>query len=210
VREYFRPNLWPNTPDILPEYLQFGGRPAFITRLILAATLGANYGMYGPAFELCENAPRSPGAEEYLNSEKYEIREWDLNNSWSLRELISRVNAARAENPALHSDWNLRFHNIDNDMLLCYSKATRDLSNVILVVVNLDFNYTHSGWLHLNLNELGLDDNRPYQVHDLLSDSRFLWTGARNYVELNPKSIPAHLFRIRHKIRTEKEFDYFL
>ncbi len=112
LREFLRPNLWPNTPDILPEYLQFGGRPAFITRLVLAATLGASYGIYGPAFELCENRPKHAGSEEYLDSEKYEIRQWDLANPWSLRELIARVNRARRENPALHGDWSLRFHDV--------------------------------------------------------------------------------------------------
>ena len=210
VREFFRPNLWPNTPDILPEYLQFGGRPAFAARLVLAATLSANYGIYGPAFELCDNRPRQPGSEEYLDSEKYQIRKWDLDNPWSLRDLIFQVNQARHENHALHSDRSLRFHDVDNEMLLCYSKTTPDLSNVILVVVNLDPNHTHAGWVNIDLNVLGLDAEHPYQVHELLGDSRYLWTGARNYVELNPQAAPAHLFRIRRKVRTEQDFDYFL
>ena len=127
VREFFRPNLWPNTPDILPEYLQFGGRPAFLTRLVLAATLGANYGIYGPAFELCENQPRAPGSEEYLNSEKYEIKHCDLESPWSLRDLIARVNAARRENPALQSDWSLKFHETDNEMLVCLQQSHHGL-----------------------------------------------------------------------------------
>ncbi|OFW26834.1 MAG: alpha-1,4-glucan--maltose-1-phosphate maltosyltransferase [Acidobacteria bacterium RIFCSPLOWO2_02_FULL_59_13] len=197
VREFFRPNLWPNTPDILPEYLQHGGRPAFITRLALAGTLGANYGLYGPAFELCENQPKEPGSEEYLNSEKYEIKHRDLNASGSLKELIGRLNRARRDNPALQSDWSLRFHSVDNDMLLCYSKSTDDLSNVILAVVSLDFNYTQSGWVQLDLAALGLEPDHPFQVHDLLGDGRYLWQGPRNYVELNPHILPAHLFRIR-------------
>ncbi|MCL5743319.1 MAG: alpha-1,4-glucan--maltose-1-phosphate maltosyltransferase [Acidobacteria bacterium] len=210
VREFFRPNLWPNTPDILPEYLQFGGRPAFIARLVLAATLGASYGIYGPAFELAENRALRPGSEEYLESEKYQLRHWDIDNPWSLRELIARVNRARRENPALQSDWSLRFHDIDNEKLLCYSKTTQDLSNTILVVVNLDPNHTHAGWVNLDLAALGVDGEHPYQVHELLGDSRYLWTGARNYVELNPQVAPAHVFRIRRKIRTERDFDYFL
>jgi starch synthase (maltosyl-transferring) len=210
VREFFRPNLWPNTPDILPEYLQFGGRPAFVARLVLAATLGASYGIYGPAFELSENRAIRPGSEEYLDSEKYQLRHWDLDNPWSLREVIARVNQARRENAALQCDWNLRFHEVDNEKIICYSKTTPDFSNVILVVVNLDPAHTHSGWVTLDLPALGLDGVHPYQVHELLGDSRFLWTGARNYVELNPQSSPAHVLRIRRKVRTERDFDYFL
>ncbi len=210
VREFFRPNLWPNTPDILPEYLQYGGRPAFIARMVLAATLGANYGIYGPAFELFDNQPREHGSEEYFNSEKYEIKQWNLDSAWSLREVIARVNQARRENPALQSDARLTFHDTDNEMLLCYSKTTADLSNAILVAVNLDFNHTHSGWVMLDLGALGLDDVHPYQAHDLIGDNRHLWTGARNYIELNPQVSPAHVFRLRRKIRTERDFDYFL
>ena len=210
VREFFRPNLWPNTPDILPEYLQYGGRPAFIARLVLAATLGANYGIYGPAFELGENRAKQAGSEEYLDSEKYEIRDWRVDDPWSLRDLIARVNQVRRENPALQSDWNLRFHNVDNEQIICYSKSTRDLSDTVLVVVNLDPVHKHSGWVDLDLAALGLDERYPFQVHDLLGDSRHLWTGARNYVELDPQAVPAHLFRIRRKVRTERDFDYFL
>jgi starch synthase (maltosyl-transferring) len=210
VREFFRPNLWPNTPDILPEYLQYGGRPAFIARLVLAATLGANYGIYGPAFELGENRAKQAGSEEYLDSEKYQVRDWRVDDAWSLSELIARVNRVRRENPALQSDWNLRFHDVDNEQLICYSKSTRDLSDTILVVVNLDPVHRHSGWVNLDLASLGLDDGYPYQVHDLLGDSRHLWTGPRNYVELDPQAVPAHLFRIRRKVRTERDFDYFL
>jgi starch synthase (maltosyl-transferring) len=210
VREFFRPNLWPNTPDILPEFLQFGGRPAFLSRIVLAATLGASYGIYGPAFELAENRALRPGSEEYLDSEKYQLRQWDIENPWNLREMIARVNQARRENPALQSDWSLRFHEIDNEKLICYSKATPDYSNVILVVVNLDPHHTHAGWVNLDLAALGVDREHPYQVHELLGDSRYLWTGTRNYVELNPQSAPAHVFRIRRKIRTERDFDYFL
>jgi starch synthase (maltosyl-transferring) len=207
--EFFRPNLWPNTPDILPEYLQNGGRPAFIARLILAATLGANYGIYGPAFELGEDRPRAPGSEEYLNSEKYEIRTWDLDSPDSLKDLIGRVNQIRRENPALHSDRRLRFHPVDNEQLICYSKHTPDFSNVILTVVNLDPHHTHSGWLQLPVSELGLNTEQPYQVHDLLSEARYLWHSPRHYIELNPHVMPAHIFRVRKKLRSEHDFDYF-
>ncbi len=210
VREFFRPALWPNTPDILSEYLQYGGRPAFIARLVLAATLGASYGIYGPAFELVVNQPREPGSEEYLYSEKYEIKHWDLDAPWSLREIIARVNQARRDNAALQSDWRLQFHRIDNDQILCYSKTTPDYSNAVIVVVTLDYTYTQSGWVALDLAALGLDPHHPFQVHDLLTDARYIWHGSHNYVELNPHRLPAHLFRVRRKMRSEQDFDYFL
>ncbi|MEX2262792.1 MAG: alpha-1,4-glucan--maltose-1-phosphate maltosyltransferase [Bryobacteraceae bacterium] len=210
VREFFRPNLWPNTPDILPEYLQFGGRPAFIARLILAATLGASYGIYGPAFELCDNAPREPGSEEYLHSEKYEIRQRNLDDPWSLKDIVTRINRARRENAALQYDHTLRFHDVDNEMLICYSKIAPDGSSAVLVVANLDFNHTHSGWVNLHLDSLGVDHAQPFQVHDLLGEGRFLWQGSRNFVELDPKVSPAHVFRIRRKTKTERDFDYYL
>ncbi|GBD15219.1 Alpha-1,4-glucan:maltose-1-phosphate maltosyltransferase 1 [bacterium HR26] len=210
LREFFRPNLWPNTPDILTEYLQHGGRPAFIARLVLAATLGASYGIYGPAFELCEHVPLAPGSEEYLNSEKYEIRHWDLEAPHSLAPLIARVNRIRRENPALQRDWNLRFHQIDNPELIAYTKTTDDLSNVILTVVNLDPYHTQSGWVTLPLEDLNVDPLHPYQVHDLLSDSRYLWHGPTNYVELDPQILPAHIFRLRRRVRTEQDFEYYL
>ena len=164
VREYFRPNLWPNTPDILTEFLQFGGRPAFMSRLVLAATLGASYGIYGPAFELCENRPLAPGSEEYLESEKYQIRHWDTGSPDSLKGLITCVNRIRKENSALQSDWSLRFHVSDNDHLIVYSKTSDDFSNVIVVVVNLDPYHTQSGWVDLELDALGLDPAQPYQM----------------------------------------------
>lgn len=210
VREYFRPNLWPNTPDILTEYLQMGGRPAFIARLILAATLGSNYGVYGPAFELCESRAREFGSEEYLDSEKYQIRRWDIERSDSLRGIIRRVNRIRRENIALQSDANLVFHEIDSEQLICYSKHTDDLTNIILVVVNLDPHHTHAGWLELPVSSFGLDLHQPYQAHDLLSDSRYLWYGSSNYVEVNPQVAPAQIFKVRRRIRTERDFDYFM
>ncbi len=210
VREYFRPNLWPNTPDILTEYLQMGGPSAFMARLVLAATLGANYGIYGPAFELCENRPKEPGSEEYLDSEKYEIKNWDIMRPDSLRDFIARVNRIRRENPSLHGDWSLRFHPIDNERIICYSKQTEDFSNIIVVVVNLDPHHTQAGWAELPLSDLGIDHRMPYQMHDLLGDGRYLWHGPRNYVELNPGIAPAQILRVRHKTRTERDFDYFM
>ncbi len=210
VREFFRPNLWPNTPDILTEYLQTGGRPAFMTRLILAATLGASYGIYGPAFELQERHPLEPGSEEYLDSEKYEIRRWDLDRPDSLRDLITRVNRIRRENPALHADGSLRFHQVDNDQLICYSKQTPDLANVILTVVNLDPHHSHSGWVELPLADLGIAPEQPYAVWDLLTDTRYLWSGPRNFVLLDPAVLPAHIFLLRRRLRQEQDFEYFL
>jgi len=210
VAEYFRPNLWPNTPDILTEQLQMGGRPVFVTRLVLAATLGASYGIYGPAFELMEHRAVAPGREEYLDSEKYEIRQWDRGRPDSLAELIARVNRIRRENPALQQDRTLRFHDIDNDQLIAYSKRSEDGANTILVVVNLDPHHVQSGWIELPLEELGIDPSSGFQVHDLLGDGRYLWHGPRNFVELSPHVLPAHVFRVRHRVRTEADFEYFL
>jgi starch synthase (maltosyl-transferring) len=210
VREYFRPNLWPNTPDILTEYLQHGGRPAFMVRLVLAATLGASYGIYGPAFELCEHRPRDEGSEEYLDSEKYQLRHWDLDHPESLKDFIARVNRIRHQNPALQSNRVLCFHAVDNPELICYSKSTADRSDTLIVVVNLSPYHPHSGWVELQLDALGLDPGQPYQMHDELSDARYLWHGRRNYVELHPHNVPAHIFRVRHRLRTERDFEYYL
>jgi starch synthase (maltosyl-transferring) len=196
VHEFFRPNFWPNTPDILHESLQRGGRPAFMARLVLAATLGASYGIYGPAYELCENVPRSLGSEEYLNSEKYEIKKRDLYDPASLRPFISRVNAIRKENAALQSNRGLQFHEIDNDQLICYSKRTADNRNIIITIVNLDPVYRQSGFVELPLEDLGLDVRHPYRVADLLSGERYTWQGSRNYVELRPHETPAHILKV--------------
>ena len=210
LQEYFRPHLWPNTPDILTEFLQSGGRPAFMVRLILAATLGASYGIYGPAFEMCENTPIKPGSEEYLNSEKYEIKAYDLNSARSLKAVIARINRIRKENVALQSDRTLRFHGSDNPFLLCYSKVTGNFSNIIIVVVNLDAFHTQSGWIDLDLQTIGIDPNQSFQVEDLLGGGRYLWQGRRNYVELIPETLPAHVLRIRSRTHSERDFDYYL
>ncbi|MBU6409445.1 MAG: DUF3416 domain-containing protein [Verrucomicrobia bacterium] len=208
--EFLRANLWPNTPDILTQFLQTDGPPAFAIRLVLAATLGASYGIYGPAFELCENAAREAGGEEYLDSEKYEMKAWKLDSPHSLEPLIARVNQVRRENPALQSDRGLRFHRTDNPELIAYTKTTDDRANIVLTVVNLSPHYRHSGWLDLPLEELGLEGRRSYQMHDLLTDERYLWKGGRNYVELDPRISPAHIFRLRRYLRTERDFDYFM
>jgi starch synthase (maltosyl-transferring) len=210
IRDFFRPNFWPNTPDILTEYLQTGGRPAFMARLVLAATMASNYGIYGPAFELLEHEPHDPGSEEYLDSEKYEIKSWELGRHDSLRDFIARINRIRAENSALHRTDNLRFHRIDTDALIAYSKRSLDGSNAVLVVVNLDPHHVQAGWIDLDLDALGLAEWESYQVHDLLGGGRYLWNGRRNYVELNPHVVPAHVFRVARRVRTERDFDYFL
>ena len=210
ISDFFRPNLWPNTPDILNEYLQFGGRPASMVRLALAATLGASYGIYGPAFELSDNQPRDPGSEEYLDSEKYQIRHWDLNRGDSLRDYIARINRIRRENPALQRDGNLIFHRIDTEAIIAYSKTDPNHEDVILTIVNLDPHHAQSGWLELNMKALGVEVDVSFQVHDLLSGARFLWKGPRNYIALDPSQGPAHIFRVRRKVRTERDFDYFL
>ena len=198
VREYFRPNLWPSTPDILTEYLQFGGRPAFMIRLVLAATLGANYGIYGPAFELLDALPREPGSEEYLDSEKYEIKHWDRERAESLKELIARINHIRKENPALQSDWSLRFHEVDNEQLICYTKQTEDLSNVIAVVVNLDPHHTQEATVSLDMPQLGLEWHESVPVRDELTGETYHW-GRDNYVRLEPgrPMAPAHVLSVR-------------
>jgi len=196
VKEYFRPNFWPNTPDILPAHLQTGGLPAFRFRLVLATTLCSNYGIYGPAFELGENTPFKPGGEEYLNSEKYEIKQWDLTNPASLKPLITRLNQIRRANPALHSNQRLHFHTTDNPMLICYSKRTLDGSNQILVVVNLDPSLVQAGWVEVDLDALGLAPDVTFEVYDLLADHSYIWRGSRNYVALRPAEAPGHVFRV--------------
>ena len=207
VSDFFRPNVWPNTPDILTEYLQYGGRPAFVQRFILAATLASSYGIYGPAYERFVHQAREHGSEEYLDSEKYEVKHWAPADD-DMSDLITAVNRIRRENPALQQNATLKFHETDNDQLLCFSKTAAE--NVIVVVVNLDIHNTHSGFLDLDLEALQLDADRTYQVHDLLSNARYTWHGPRNYVQTNPHVIPAHIFRIRRRVRTERDFEYFL
>jgi starch synthase (maltosyl-transferring) len=206
---YYRPNVWPNTPDILPETLQTGLRPVFSARLVLAATLGANYGIYGPTYELLESAPRESGSEEYRDSEKYQLRHWRVGSADSLWSMAARMNRIRRENPALQSDRGLHFCAIDNDLLIAYLKIDASSGNVILTVVNLDPHQPQHGWVDLDVSALRLDAEQPYQVHDLLSEQRYIWRGRYNYVLLDPQRQPAHVFRLRRRLRSERDFDYY-
>jgi len=193
-REYFRPNCWPNTPDILPYHLQNAPLAMFRLRLLLAATLAANYGIYGPAYELGENRPRETTSEEYLDSEKYEIKHWDRARADSLAPFVAKVNAIRNSHPALQSDWSLAFHETDNEQLMCYSKVAG--ADRILVAANLDPHRAQAGWVTLDLEALGLARDAPFTVVDLLTGDRFPWRGARNFVMLDPARAPAHVFAI--------------
>jgi starch synthase (maltosyl-transferring) len=208
VREYLRPNLFANTPDILNEYLQHGGPAAFRVRLILAATLGASYGIYGPPFENCVGTPVKPGSEEYLDSEKYQLRHWDWSAPNPVYDLIARMNQVRRQNPALQSDHRLRFYPTDNDRLLFYGKTTPDLSNAILVAVNLDPHHTQSGWVRVPVEEVGLRPHSSYEVQDLLTGVYYLWHGETNFVSLDPGAT-AHVFRLWPRGRTERDSEHF-
>jgi starch synthase (maltosyl-transferring) len=208
VSEYLRPNFFANTPDILPEYLQFGGRAAFIARLVLAATLSSCYGIYS-GYELTENEP-VPGTEEYLNSEKFEIKPRDWNKQGNIRAFITRINSIRRNNAALASNRRLAFYPVDNEQLLFYGKSTPDLTNIILVAVNLDPHHVQDGRLEVPIEEFAIEENEVYQVHELLFDNRYLWQGRRNYVRLDPAASPAQIFLLRRRLRTERDFDYFM
>ena len=197
VREFFRPNHWPNTPDILTEYLQAGGPAVFSIRLLLAATLGANYGIYGPAFELLESQPVRQGSEEYLDSEKYQIRHWDLERGDSLRPLITKINSIRNENAALQSDWTTEFYETENDRLIAYSKQSVDGSNLLVTVVNLDPGGWQAGFVTLPLERLGIAQDGWYEVEDLLTGEHYWWKGPRNYVALHPSKQAGHILRVK-------------
>jgi starch synthase (maltosyl-transferring) len=209
VGEYLRPNFWPNTPDILPQYLQYGGRPAFIIRLILAATLSASYGIYGPAYELCVNEALD-AKEEYLNSEKYEIKNWDWDARGNLREVIERINRIRRQNPSLQSIRNIELCPVDNEALLGYVKTTEDQSNVTVTIVNIDPRHRQAGWIRLPLEEMGVDPRRPFLAHDLLTNEKYIWQGEANYIELDPQVMPGHILRVYRRMRRETDFDYFM
>ncbi len=199
VSDFFHPNAWPNTPDILTGPMQYGSRAVFITRLVLAATLSASYGIYGPPFELMENVPREKGSEEYLDSEKYVVKHWDIDRPDSLRSIVARVNAIRRENPALQSDARLRFHRIANGRLIAYSKATEDNQNIILCVVNLDPAATRAGHLTLPIADWGIPASEPYEVSELLSGAACTWQGNSAFVELDPGTAPAQIFRLHRQ-----------
>jgi starch synthase (maltosyl-transferring) len=211
VASFFRPNFWPNTPDILPEHLQHGGRGAFMGRLVLAATLSSSYGIYGPAYELMEHVAR-PGSEEYMDNEKYELKSWNIDRQDSLCHFITRINQIRRQHPALHRNDSLRFHHTDNDWILCYSKrspepageiAGKDDSggDRILVAIDLDWQSTQATGVRLDLDALGLDPDAPFEVHDLLTGSRYTWQGSRAYVELAPHIVPAHIFHVTQPMK---------
>ena len=236
ISDFFTPNLWPNTPDILHASLQTGGRAAFQQRLILAATLAASYGIYGPAFELGEHIPIRTGSEEYLHSEKYEIRRWDRRDPNSLAPLITLLNQIRRTNPALQSDLSLHFHPVDNPQIIAYSKSApatpapnspdachpersaqsgspasslagvkqRGVEgpassptppNTILVVVNLDPHYEQSGWIDLDLKQLGIAHDEAFDLEDLLTGIHYQWHDRSNFVVLHPTAT-AHIFRL--------------
>jgi len=198
-KTYFRPNVWPNTPDILHEQFHHAGRPTFALRLLLAATLSPSYGIYGPAYELMENRPREPHSEEYLDSEKYQLRHWgdlNLHRADSLAGFIAQVNQIRRAHPALQSMDRLTFHDTDNGQLLAYDRQSNDGIDLIIVVVNLDPLYTQSGWLQLDPTALGLPADEPFEVHDLLSGRHFTWQGQRHYVILDPTITPGHVLHV--------------
>jgi len=192
VREYLRPNLFVNTPDILHAYLQEGGRPAFEARLILAATLGASYGIYS-GFELCENRA-VPGTEEYADSEKYQFRRWDWNRPGHIKELIACVNAIRHQNRALHLDATLRFHATDNPQIIAYSKTSPDRSNVVFVAVNLDPHRMQHGWV--SAGPLVSAPDRVYTARDLIDDAVYTWRGEWNYVRFDPGVRQGHILKL--------------
>lgn len=194
-RNYFRPNFWPNTPDILPHHLQHQGENVFILRLALAATLSSNYGIYGPAYEFYDNEP-VPGKEEYHNSEKYEIKLHDWKKTNRMTDIITILNGARKNNAALQSTWNLQFCAIGNENLIAYLKATDDLSNIILVVVNLDPFGKQSGYIQLPKDTLHIGEHVNVKLRDLITDENYTWTQDWNYVELDPYKMPFHLFKV--------------
>ena len=211
AQEFFRPNFWPNTHDILTPQFYPGHRALFIARATLAATLSASWGIYGPAYELMLHTP-AQGREEYSNNEKYELRTWDLDQPGSLRGFIARLNRIRRENPALQRNEGMRFHRVDtnfaeNEQLIAYSKASPDQRNIVLVIVNLDPLNTQAGWVQIPVAEWGLEGG--YQAHELLGDQRHSWGGEFNYVELNPAIAPVHILQIRRRMRDASGFEYF-
>lgn len=194
-REYFRPNFWPNTPDILPESLQYKNEAAFVVRLVLAATLSSNYGVYGPSFEMGLNIPH-PLREEYIDNEKYEIKFWDWEQRNRLRDLMTTVNKIRKENPALQTTWNIYFAESQNEHLLCYGKTDDEKANKIFVAVNLDSYNPQGSWIKVPIHDMGISPERAYTVVDLITGSSYTWNGEWNYVLLNPHILPVHIFRV--------------
>lgn len=208
MAEYFRANFFANTPDILPEYLQTGGRAGFMIRAALAATLSPVYGIYS-GFELCENTA-IPGKEEYFESEKYQFKGRDWNADGNIKPWITALNRARRENRALQEYRNLQFHAAENDQILFFSKITKAKDNLILVAVNLDPHALQSAWVDVPVELFGWSDGDIYEVEDLLTGNRFLWRGRRNYVSLTPDSNPAHVFKVRRRVGRTQGQDLFL
>ena len=209
VKDFFRPNFWPNTPDILSEYLQADSRPAFIIRFILAATLSSNYGIYGPPYERFINKAIH-GKEEYYDSEKYELKTWLPEEvKESTRKLFAKINKIREDNPEFHKTNNIHFLPVENSQLLYYAKFNEQKTDAILVIANLDPNYTQSGWVKVPLAELGISANQSFLAYDLLGEGQYVWQGEYNYVELNPHVLPAHIIRIKKHLKKENQFDYF-
>jgi starch synthase (maltosyl-transferring) len=212
VRDYFRPNFWPNTHDILTPQFYGGQRATFLARAALAATLAASWGIYGPAYELLEHVPVQ-GREEYKDNEKYELRAWNLDDPRSIRSFIAQLNRARKENVALQANDGLRFHRVENnyvanDQIIAYSKRSADGENIVLTVVSLDPLNTQAGWVELPLAEWGIAG--PVQVHDQIGDARYIWNDGFNYVELNPQGMPLHVFRLRRRARDSRGFEYYV
>ena len=195
MRYYYRPNFWPNTPDILPPELTAGGDNAHIIRVLLAATLSSSYGIYGPVYEFGINTPR-PGKEEYIDNEKYEIRHWDWNKETRIGEYISLINRIRKENPALHSTWNITFAKTSNEHIICYVKTDKQTGNRLIIAVNIDPNTTQEADIQLPLKELDIEAGQAFAVHDLLSGDTYQWRGEWNYVKLNPYETPAHILKL--------------
>lgn len=194
-RFYFRPNFWPNTPDILPPMLSSGGENAHIVRLVLAATLSSSYGIYGPVYEFGINTPY-PGKEEYADNEKYEIRHWDWERYTRLGELIARINRIRNAHPALQTTWNIEFAETSNEQIICYGKADQETGDRLIMAVNLDPFHMQGAHVKIPLAALGIPAGRPYLVRDLLSGNRYRWQDEWNYVQLNPNELPAHVFEV--------------
>jgi starch synthase (maltosyl-transferring) len=192
---YFRPNFWPNTPDILPHHLVEGGENAHIIRFILAATLSSNYGLYGPVYEYGINTPH-PGKEEYTDNEKYEIKHWDWDRYSRTREIITRVNRIRKAYSALQSTWNINFNETNNDRVISYTKVAPDAGESLIIAVNLDHYHTQGAHIRVPLHQFGIGYDQPYLIRDMLSGEKYKWQGEYNYVQMNPFEMPAHILKV--------------
>jgi starch synthase (maltosyl-transferring) len=196
---YFRPNFWPNTPDILPHHLAEGGENAHIMRLILAATMSSNYGIYGPVYEFGINTPH-PGKEEYTDNEKYEIKHWEWDRYSRTAEIMTLINQIRNENPALQTTWNIDFTETTNEQIICYTKTDFETSKALIIAVNLDAFHTQGAHIRVPLEKIGIGYGQPFQVRDMLSGEKYNWQGEYNYVQLNPYDMPAHILEVQQTI----------